>query len=72
MITEKLTRGKKIVLMTVVVVYFVVGFVAVVIFLGRVVGANTGGVIAILYLVAGWYFMIKRNGLFYAMRIKHD
>lgn len=69
---EKLTRWKKILLLTIAVAYFVIGFFSLVIFLGDAIGANEAGIISLLYLVAGWYVLIKKNGIFRLMRIKHD
>ncbi len=72
MITEKPTSRQKTLLLSIVVLYFVVGFFSIVLFLGYVVGANDAGILALVYLGAGWYFLIKRNWLFDLMKIKHD
>ena len=72
MITEKLTRRKKVLLLTIAVAYFVIGFFSLVVFLGYAVGANEAGIISLLYLVAGWYVLIRKDGIFRLMRIKHD
>ncbi len=72
MITEKLTKSKKIALMSVVITYFVVGFLLLVIYLSYLIGANLAGFASLMYLILGWYIMIKKNGLFYVMKIKHD
>lgn len=71
MLTEKLTARKKSLVFILLLMYFVVGFFLLVIFLGEYLGANVGGIVSLLYLVAGWYFLVKRNGLFDILRIKH-
>ncbi len=70
-ITEKLTNTKKGILLSIILLYFVVGFAAIIIVIGRLIGANYSGMIALLYLLSGWYFLVKRNGLFNVMHIKH-
>jgi hypothetical protein len=72
MITEKLTRGKKALLLSVTVVYFVVGFFLIVFLLGYIIGANYSGLLSLLYLGAGWYILIKKNGLFRIMGVKYE
>jgi cell division septal protein FtsQ len=72
MITEKLTRQRKIVLFSIVILYFVVGFFLIILLTGPVLGANLAGILALVYLGLGWYFLIKRNGLFDIMKIKHN
>ena len=72
MITEKLTPHRKFMLISATVLYFVVGFFVVLITVGYVLGSNDAGLLALIYIGLGWYFLIKRNGLFYIMGIKHD
>ena len=72
MLTEKLTKRQKIILLSATVLYFVVGFFLIVLFMGYVVGYNAAGLLALAYLGVGWYFLIKRNGLFDIMKVKHD
>ncbi|MCL5016915.1 MAG: hypothetical protein M1441_02105 [Candidatus Parvarchaeota archaeon] len=72
MITEKLTRRKKALLLSVTVVYFVVGFFLIVFLLGYIIGANYSGLLGLLYLGAGWYILIKKNGLFRIMGVKYE
>ncbi len=71
MITEKITKRQKTVLLTAAVSYFVVGFVLIVILTGYIVGANYAGILALAYLLLGWYFLVKKNGFLDIMRIKH-
>ncbi|MCL4400431.1 hypothetical protein M1316_00425, partial [Candidatus Parvarchaeota archaeon] len=59
-------------LLSIVILYFVVGFFSIVLFLGYAIGANAAGIIALAYLGVGWYFLIKRNLLLDLMKIKHD
>ncbi len=72
MLTEKLTKRQKTILLSATVLYFVVGFFLIVLFIGSVVGYNAAGLLALAYLGLGWYFLIKQNGLFDIMKIKHD
>ena len=72
MITEKLTKKQKTILLSITVLYFVVGFFLIVLLMGPVVGYNAAGLLALAYLGLGWYFLIKMNGLFDIMGIKHD
>ncbi len=72
MITEKLTKRKKILLLSITVAYFVAGFFLLVVFLGYVIGANYSGILGLAYLGVGWYVLIKRNGLFRIMSVKYE
>ncbi len=72
MITEKLTKRQKITLLSSVVLYFVVGFFLIVFFMAYLIGANAAGLLALAYIGLGWYFLIKRNGLFGLIKVKHD
>ncbi|MCL4399159.1 hypothetical protein M1293_01435 [Candidatus Parvarchaeota archaeon] len=72
MITEKISKRKKFLLLGIVIAYFFIGFFLILFFAGRLIGANAAGILALAYIGAGWYLLIRKNGLFYLMRIKHD
>lgn len=72
MITEKLTKKKKALLLSITVIYFIVGFFLLVVFLGYAIGANYSGLLGLAYLGVGWYILIKKNGLFRIMSVKYE
>lgn len=71
MIDEVLTRGKKIAVMSVVLLYFLVGFVLILVFLTSYFGPDGASFIGILYLAVGWLFFYRWKGLFRLMHIKY-
>ena len=71
MIDEAISRGKKVLILSVILLYFVVGFTIIIVFLSNYIGGGDAGLVGILYLAAGWFFLYKKNGLFKIMGIKY-
>ncbi|MCL4398309.1 MAG: hypothetical protein M1322_01200 [Candidatus Parvarchaeota archaeon] len=71
MIDEVLTKNKKIAVMSIVLLYFLVGFVLILVFLTRYFGPDGASFIGIVYLAAGWLFLYRWKGLFKIMKIKY-
>ncbi len=71
MIDEAISRGKKVLILSVILLYFVVGFTIIIVFLSKYIGGGDAGLVGILYLAAGWFFLYKKNGLFKIMGIKY-
>ncbi len=65
---RKSSTKKKVVVMTITALYFVFGFFALVILLGRVINPNYAGLIGLVYLALGWYFLVKRRTLIHLMK----
>ncbi|MGC8698960.1 MAG: hypothetical protein ACP5RE_02120 [Candidatus Acidifodinimicrobium sp.] len=71
MIGEAISREKKFLVLFLILLYFVVGFTLIIVSLSKYIGGGDAGLVGILYLAAGWFFLYKRNGLFKIMRIKY-
>ncbi|MCL4391477.1 MAG: hypothetical protein M1284_00195 [Candidatus Parvarchaeota archaeon] len=71
MITEELSGNKRIIFFSVVLLYFMVGFILILVFLTRYFGPNGASFIGIVYLAAGWLFLYRWKGLFKVMKIKY-
>ena len=71
MTEEKLTKNKKIAVMTVVLGYFLVGFVLILVLLTRYFGPNGASLIGIIYLALGWLVLYRFKLLFKLMKIKY-
>lgn len=71
MIDEVLTKNKKIAVMSIVLMYFLVGFVLILVFLTRYFGPDGASFIGIVYLGVGWLFLYRWKGLFKIMKIKY-
>ncbi len=71
MITEELSGNKRIIFFSVVLLYFMVGFILILVFLTRYFGPNGASFIGIAYLAAGWLFLYRWKGLFKVMKIKY-
>ena len=71
MITEELSGNKRIIFFSVVLLYFMVGFILILVFLTKYFGPNGASFIGIVYLAAGWLFLYRWKGLFKVMKIKY-
>jgi hypothetical protein len=71
MIIEELSSRKKKVFLSVVILYFLVGFVLILVFLTKYFGPNGASLIGIVYLALGWLFLYRWKGLFKIMKIKY-
>ncbi|MCW1301893.1 MAG: hypothetical protein OH316_02045, partial [Candidatus Parvarchaeota archaeon] len=60
---EGLSRDKKIGVMVIVLLYFLVGFMLIVILLSKYLGPGDAGLIGILYLAAGWLVLYRWKGI---------
>jgi hypothetical protein len=54
---------RKMLVMAIAVLYFIVGFFVLVVLLGEFIGSNYAGFVALAYLVAGWYFLVRKRTL---------
>lgn len=59
----KPSANKKVLVMTIAVLYFVVGFFLLVLLSGSFIGANYAGLAGLAYLAVGWYFLVKKRAL---------
>ncbi len=71
MITEELSSRKKKIFFSVVILYFLVGFVLILVFLTKYFGPNGASLIGIVYLAFGWLVLYRWKGLFKIMKIKY-
>lgn len=71
MITEELSSRKKKIFFSVVILYFLVGFVLILVFLTKYFGPNGASLIGIVYLGFGWLVLYRWKGLFRIMKIKY-
>ena len=64
MIDEVLSKRKRVAMLSMILLYFVVGFLLILILLSKYIGGGDAGLVGILYLAAGWFFLYKHNGIF--------
>lgn len=70
MIAEVLSKGRKMEVISAVLLYFLVGFMLVVILLSRYIGPGSAGVVGILYLAVGWLVLYRWKVLFRLMGMR--
>ncbi len=71
MITQELSRSKKNIFLLVVLLYFLVGFVLILVFLTKYFGPNGASFIGMAYLGIGWLVLYRWRVLFKIMKIQY-